>query len=99
MRMSDWSSDVCSSDLIALGDAAEQFGDIRNAKARAVCAAQAEAVIDDPVDAPFVVPVAAEQVVVRVANRAVEGKRLEERSDERRVGKECVSTCRYVWSR
>src|SRR3546814_16631258 len=30
---------------------------------------------------------------------AVEGRRLRVRSDEGRVGKECVGTCRYGWSR
>src|SRR3546814_1444324 len=71
MRISDWSSDVCSSDL---------------AKAGAIGAAQAEAVVDHPVEAGLVVPVAPEQVIIRI------------RSEERRVGKECVSTCRSRWS-
>src|SRR3546814_5274984 len=62
MRISDWSSDVCSSDLAAEdGDAADH----------------------------------GHEVDARDADREA----LEEhRSEERRVGKECVSTCRSRWS-
>src|SRR3546814_18544457 len=75
MRMSDWSSDVCSSDLRAAGHLVEldteQFG------GRAI----------GQIDAPlFVEPDDAG------------GDTGEYRSEERRVGKECVSTCRYRWS-
>src|SRR3546814_16891918 len=82
MRISDWSSDVCSSDLrriaragigrgqIAFGHAAEQFGDVGDAESGAIGAAQTEAVADHPVEAGLVVPVAAEQVIVRLAHRA-----------------------------
>src|SRR3546814_4997675 len=62
MRISDWSSDVCSSDL---------------AKAGAIGAAQAEAVVDHPVEAGLVVPVAPEQVIIRIADGSVERQRLE----------------------
>src|SRR3546814_2192016 len=68
MRISDWSSDVCSSDLL--------FG------AR-------------------LVPLPG--LAVRTDGRAISGflvpdLRLSRRSEERRVGKECVSTCRSRWS-
>src|SRR3546814_2430276 len=80
MRISDWSSDVCSSDLLdqqlteeerMIRDTAEQF---------------------------------AQQ---KLAPRVLEAFRHEKtdpaifremRSEERRVGKECVSTCRSRWS-
>src|SRR3546814_2121219 len=57
MRISDWSSDVCSSDLdgrSAIREMARQIVDIENL--------------------------------------------TDYRSEERRVGKECVSTCRSRWS-
>src|SRR3546814_4582629 len=78
MRISDWSSDVCSSDLLeALGlDALEVL----------------QRRIVDHVD------VAGQQ---RSHAWAVAGDRPEGdgfRSEERRVGKECVSTCRSRWS-
>src|SRR3546814_3434669 len=75
MRISDWSSDVCSSDL----DMSElhllhrrQFG--RQIEAEDVEEGEGSA----------------EQ---RKLEREQEG-----RSEERRVGKECVSTCRSRWS-
>src|SRR3546814_2336723 len=64
MRISDWSSDVCSSDLQRLAafrqaGFASLYGQQRNADLRKLYAT---------------------------------------RSEERRVGKECVSTCRSRWS-
>src|SRR3546814_9564794 len=63
MRISDWSSDVCSSDLLPL-------------KARR------------PIPPKSSSPVP--------SGRAARASR--KRSEERRVGKECVSTCRSRWS-
>src|SRR3546814_3866247 len=74
MRISDWSSDVCSSDLL-------RYGDI------------------DKVEA----------IVADVNRMLAEHPGIEHdffafnfdtcgRSEERRVGKECVSTCRSRWS-
>src|SRR3546814_4157101 len=60
MRISDWSSDVCSSDL---------FSSLR-------------------------ATVASRSAMSRVTRAA----RAVGRSEERRVGKECVSTCRSRWS-
>src|SRR3546814_1533890 len=78
MRISDWSSDVCSSDLnrrqgLCLSlrrphRGIEPLGLIRHPG-------------------------------VTVTVEDVEGlKELLDRSEERRVGKECVSTCRSRWS-
>src|SRR3546814_490129 len=39
-----------------------------------------------------------EETILRYSARAQLGGKLEQRSDERRVGKECVSTCRTRWS-
>src|SRR3546814_1775405 len=77
MRISDWSSDVCSSDLVGLG----------NRRVGGAGAGNADA---------------AEIVRVIVWQRALArlrfGKGQPCRSEERRVGKECVSTCRSRWS-
>src|SRR3546814_10302660 len=59
MRISDWSSDVCSSDLVHGG---------------------------------LLVALGVEQPPSGAEDRVVT------RSEERRVGKECVSTCRSRWS-
>src|SRR3546814_1377068 len=75
MRISDWSSDVCSSDLWWVGSNLLR-------EREAACD---ESVIED----------GHEQVVY--AESILQVCRLG-RSEERRVGKECVSTCRSRWS-
>src|SRR3546814_18622379 len=99
MRISDWSSDVCSSDLarlrfrpIIMTSLAFSFGVLPLAIATGASAASQNAIgtgvlggkISATVLAIFFVP--AFFVVVMT------------RSDERRVGRECVSKCRYRWS-
>src|SRR3546814_6298200 len=87
MRISDWSSDVCSSDLVGLvnlhpyaaatkrmrGEEMTEIGML--AASGAVGFTDATRAIADPV----------------VMRRLL-------RSEERRVGKECVSTCRSRWT-
>src|SRR3546814_2344521 len=75
MRISDWSSDVCSSDLRAR--AARDF-------ATAETAYRALATNPD--------------IELRTEARFRLAMMLADRSEERRVGKECVSTCRSRWS-
>src|SRR3546814_13391805 len=95
MRISDWSSDVCSSDLQPFG----MLGQLEDAAvvdalalehARGVVQRMAEDVQGGvlPRHQCAVVP-----DVSRAVIEAVHG-----RSEERRVGKECVSTCRSRWS-
>src|SRR3546814_6222953 len=98
MRISDWSSDVCSSDLahardvIFFGLAPHRLGlrldpgDAIEARDRAVEHAKRALDLDREVD---------------VARRVDDVDPVivpETRSEERRVGKECVSTCRSRWS-
>src|SRR3546814_7067140 len=71
MRISDWSSDVCSSDLQRM---------------HAVARHRAEAGL-----------VADHAAIGGRADHRTDGLAAE-RSEERRVGKECVSTCRSRWS-
>src|SRR3546814_7066777 len=81
MRISDWSSDVCSSDLRALVQPLRQ----RRQDQRA------------PGDAQ--VADLRRQRVLGAAQAVAFGlERRRHRSAERRVGKECVSTCRSRWS-
>src|SRR3546814_7409630 len=78
MRISDWSSDVCSSDLIRA---------LRlhvGRKARIGCG---EAWCVSIVGMGFVVGLQQQAEAAKFS-----------RSEERRVGKECVSTCRSRWS-
>src|SRR3546814_7662515 len=75
MRISDWSSDVCSSDLPDL-----LLGIL-------------EALREISVELPIVFPIhpRTRKVVEQFGYSSF-------RSEERRVGKECVSTCRSRWS-
>src|SRR3546814_18470561 len=68
MRISDWSSDVCSSDL-------HQSRRIRQPKGTVSSAGAG-----------------------RRVSQGEDSLCAEVRSEERRVGKECVSTCRSRWS-
>src|SRR3546814_1886673 len=87
MRISDWSSDVCSSDLLGgrLADKTNRplllFGVV-------VLLVSTLTAIVGMIALPFVVLT----VLFAVAGT------LQGRSEERRVGKECVSTCRSRWS-
>src|SRR3546814_12043897 len=97
MRISDWSSDVCSSDLTMWrveGEPHEPRAPVRRRAADDLCGLVGEQigrialvrgrrVIAMPIDLPLA-------LVREIVDRA--------RSEERRVGKECVSTCRSRWS-
>src|SRR3546814_6255178 len=124
MRISDWSSDVCSSDLEIRGaivqgrlgagerlvyrTIAEEFGisptPVRDAIQRLV--SDGALVLDDRGVAH--VPVIEPETYTEILNLRLqlEGNAAAEvagnaasegRSEERRVGKECVSTCRSRW--
>src|SRR3546814_19926209 len=67
MRISDWSSDVCSSDLQRGWNAEDRVS-------------------------PGNIDLAGPEF------HDAEDRMRRRRSEERRVGKECVSTCRYRWS-
>src|SRR3546814_9215070 len=85
MRISDWSSDVCSSDLVQRTE---------HALAAGFDAGIAE--IDDAVVMRF-----RGTSSLQGATKMSRNPKLwveEKRSEERRVGKECVSTCRSRWS-
>src|SRR3546814_14668619 len=100
MRISDWSSDVCSSDLLrhqhrgggaeAVQYLAELHGDI---------GAAGRGDIGCDMAAP-----AGQKRQVDAADRFEQQGIGQDRemavviSEERRVGKACVSTCRYRWS-
>src|SRR3546814_17470293 len=82
MRISDWSSDVCSSDLPPRirGPVARHPAAASNRVHMAQRPRQKSAKKSGP------------------ASRSPRGRRRRGRSEERRVGKECVSTCRSRWS-
>src|SRR3546814_3062840 len=79
MRIRDWSSDVCSSDLLVrqewrrMAEAGPTESEVRDAKTYLIGS----------------FPISLDSTGSIAATL---------RSDERRVGKECVSTCRSRWS-
>src|SRR3546814_11443280 len=99
MRISDWSSDVCSSDLlVAIGALGVAVNDDLALEDRA------RLVVDDALE-DLAAGGVRHQVVdprgvvaVLLAAHQVGAVQVAVRSEERRVGKECVSTCRSRWS-
>src|SRR3546814_3576075 len=88
MRISDWSSDVCSSDLPAGHSAVRRADGFRGLS------------VDAPArswpDGYFLFRLAFAHAAGRHVGALDRG--IGRRSEERRVGKECVSTCRSRWS-
>src|SRR3546814_14538356 len=94
MRISDWSSDVCSSDLLVVGFYAGAVSIISEAAHSAVDLIAA-------IVAFYAVKKSAQPPDHDHAYGHGKFENLSgaiERSEERRVGKECVSTCRSRWS-
>src|SRR3546814_17360199 len=96
MRISDWSSDVCSSDLgveRALQKRAEDGGlDLRPAMLGRLNQHLQLLRVERDRSTIF------KQIPVELPERHPERGREVARSEESRVGKECVSKCRYRWS-
>src|SRR3546814_1759319 len=118
MRISDWSSDVCSSDLReeVIQYVYNKYGRTRAALAATVIRYRGKSAVRDVAKAfglpPDQVTLLAECYGWGNGETPME-QRLGEagfdmenplvasvlaRSEERRVGTECVSTCRYRWS-
>src|SRR3546814_5559334 len=95
MRISDWSSDVCSSDL----DAGLKYAMERKAFGEPIANFQLiQAMLADSKAEIY----AADCMLNDACARADRGEKIlveaAARSEARRVGKECVSTCRSRWS-
>src|SRR3546814_19135271 len=125
MRISDWSSDVCSSDLGRAVEAVVQAAQNARRVALAELFLDAGSLIplvkigceqvDRRVRRRFPTQRAAHRIKVTVVDAGIEegvlgiavavqidagdatGRGVTQRSEERRVGKECVSTCRSRW--
>src|SRR3546814_17251324 len=82
MRISDWSSDVCSSDLRAFPRRQQAEVEV--------------GILPPPTRAHQ--PFAGAIGVVEQHRSAARNAAEQRRSEERRVGKECVSPCRSRWS-
>src|SRR3546814_16874905 len=119
MRISDWSSDVCSSDLLgrqvfleawdlAIGPLAglgvrDDLKSIVRASQFGLFDRAGPEVLTRRQDSVSGVSHAFAQIAASHHPRAYRQERVPaiffgDRSEERRVGKECVSTCRSRWS-
>src|SRR3546814_19875245 len=97
MRISDWSSDVCSSDLSGAGLEAA----IRRDMASTIAAELDNAAFNgagSSGEPEGVLTNSTYNITSTAASATWAGFRSAVRSEERRVGKECVSTCRTRWS-
>src|SRR3546814_16071592 len=104
MRISDWSSDVCSSDLSREGEVT----DLLNLRSVSAAYGKGQVLWDVALD---IRPGEAATILGRngvgkttlmktiMGQIPVAGGYIYIRSEERRVGKECVSTCKSRWSR
>src|SRR3546814_13107425 len=111
MRISDWSSDVCSSDLINLIDTGS-FGAIRpcGEHSHACAGFKDDIVVADrgevghqPCERQWGGKMLGRDLLLAPDRLRREPpleflELLDDRSEERRVGKECVGTCRARWS-
>src|SRR3546814_11570048 len=95
MRISDWSSDVCSSDLPSFNPNAVESGQRASHRNRAVT----DLIEPGSTLKPLTVVAALEAGVV-TPDTLIDTNPgwMPNRSEERRVGKECVSKCRSRWS-
>src|SRR3546814_12404164 len=95
MRISDWSSDVCSSDLLPIEpvivaskhQSAWETTMIETLVPEAVIILKKELIM---------IPLFG-HLLLRAGMISIDRSKGRTRSEERRVGKECVSTCRSRW--
>src|SRR3546814_18887046 len=95
MRISDWSSDVCSSDLMQN----HPLTPMRDANLVRVLQAQSRGKVG--LIGINAVQSGVQAVQARIDELRAQGVTLaiaDARAEERRVGKACVSTCRSRWS-
>src|SRR3546814_11610503 len=96
MRISDWSSDVCSSDLVLTGVIGPNGAGKTTLLKALMCllgADRGRVLIDGR---PAAQMTAGERA--RLLSYLPQGQDVHWRSEERRVGKACGSTCRSRWS-
>src|SRR3546814_14527965 len=96
MRISDWSSDVCSSDLLGGNFLGQLRTEVLERVVELDLAGHGHTIVGDGGRAPLLVQ---HDVAALGAKRHLDrvGPGVDARTEERRVGKECVSQCRSRW--
>src|SRR3546814_15795925 len=112
MRISDWSSDVCSSDLVTIESYEEEPISVMLPDTVVMKIVEADPVVKGQTASSSYKPAVLEngarimvpphiesgtRVVVNTADASYV-ERAKDRSEERRVGNECVRPCRSRWS-
>src|SRR3546814_19819541 len=98
MRISDWSSDVCSSDLGDVFNVLLQVlddGRLTDGQGRTVDFTNTIIVLTSNLGSQFIASLADDEPVEKVEDQVMDIVR----SEERRVGKEGVCMCRFRWWR
>src|SRR3546814_17714780 len=109
MRISDWSSDVCSSDLVRYRHDRQKGYSVPNRKCYGLTKRrrqnrrtekESRSTMTETVSLPegFEALEPYAKVWGKLEDQAQRYLQRQHRSEERRVGKECVSTCRSRWS-
>src|SRR3546814_19447285 len=101
-RISDWSSDVCSSDLtLVIGNTTYKLSLMPSGIVRGTLSVIGNGVVLDP----WALKAEIEKLTAQSVTITPDNLHIAEniplilpRSEERSVGKECVSTCRSRWS-
>src|SRR3546814_19801797 len=103
MRISDWSSDVCSSDLPEADSDDEEGGSAKKRESfeedeedNTLSLAAMEELLKPDALEKFAAITKSFKAFQKLQDARLEA--LSTRSDERRVGKECVSTCISRWT-
>src|SRR3546814_16092819 len=105
MRISDWSSDVCSSDLLFVGKGVKPYyssaeGGMRSARWESSDGLRQWREVSPKPNRPALPTDRFEanyQLRLEPKGPYKVNAHLQVRSEERRVGKECVSTGRFRW--
>src|SRR3546814_5802982 len=97
MRISDWSSDVCSSDLGNVSPCAAPVT-LPGRRVTLWCRGAAKIGLAGLMAANLPQGGGCRKAWGWLGQPDLNGRPLPGRSEERRVGKECVSTCSFRWS-
>src|SRR3546814_20051954 len=98
MRISDWSSDVCSSDLPSWTELALAIRLYASRKSSLAPLTRLSSIPFEIITHAAMASMKARMTITTQASKVSDENRLQKRSEERRVGKECERRCKSRWS-